>query len=117
MNGDQGNPTGVVPVPDYARRPLILSVLNFDIKLRKSFHDQGYKRCYENYDVDDDDRNAFITALWFKKNNLGWGRENYKNLYIPSNKCDPNRNEIHKFLLEPNVWAYTISSSITVCRE
>ena len=66
----------------------------------KSYYNQGYKRCYESYDVNPEDQHAFVTDLSFKVKKSGWGNETCGILDILSDKFDPNGNEILKFPLE-----------------
>ena len=84
----------------YNQMPAIEVILDFTVNTHKYYYNQGCKRCYKNYDVNPEGQYAFVTDLSFKVNKFSWGNDTCDILYIPSEIFDPNRNEIHKFLLE-----------------
>ena len=57
----------------YQRRPIIDGVLDFTDKLHKAVYDDGCKAAYKEYEIDNQERHVFTTALRFKAKSFSWG--------------------------------------------
>ena len=90
----------VTKVTNYQRRPIIDGVLDFTDKLHKAVYEDGCKAAYKEYDIDDQGRHAFTTALRFKAKSFEWGGNGLGILDIPTGEMDDNGLPLTKYLLE-----------------
>ena len=85
---------------NFQRRPIIDGVLDYTDKLHKAVYDEGCKSAYKGYEIDDQGRHAFTTALKFKAKSFGWGGDDSGILDVPTGDTDEHGNPVLKFLLE-----------------
>ena len=95
-----GDPVGVATTTDFARRPTIMSTLDFNRKLHKIYYDQDCKACFHAYDVDAGGRHTFVTALAFKAVKFCWVGDHCGIIDISKDEFNFQGFELHKNILE-----------------